>query len=270
MSEYEHAVKLAHLAGLSEPMRVSTELLHRTMISNSIITSALEVPRVFPDLKRRLFHGHLIGASPLQEVLSKLTGKDIPMDETFTKVAESIAEQTTVNAEAVISAAVIVLSHSNTDEVFTKACSIAIDLAPNSWKNALNVDAKVSLKDVLEKGGEGVLNDELNKLKQRLGKKSLPSRAGLLFSRVPIKLHKDIGKEDSSYYRESSLKAADDLRHDIVHRGKLQSLTIAKGAAVASLLNEAAATALRSLSWAFNIPLDFERLRGLVGVKTEI
>jgi hypothetical protein len=61
-----------------------------------------------------------------------------------------------VNAESVLSAAAIVLAHSNADDVFPGACGLAIELAPDEWKAELNFERKITLGKLREKGAEGV------------------------------------------------------------------------------------------------------------------
>ena len=123
----------------------------------------------------------------------------------------------------------------------------------------------VSLQDVFDKGTEAIKVSELASLKNRLGNKSLPNRAALLFERVPIRLHKDIPNDESSYYRESRLVEVDKLRHKIVHEGKLQGLTLQEGVDATHFLHEAAHTAIRSIIFEFGLPFDFKLFGELVG-----
>jgi len=91
-----------------------------------------------------------------------------PLDpaETLELIARGMAKQAVVNTEMVIAAAVVVLSHSTADDVFTTALEIAIDLDPNGWLSELSLDYKVSLKQMYEESVEGVLARALRQHKQ--------------------------------------------------------------------------------------------------------
>ena len=182
----------------------------------------------------------------------------------FNAIAKGLAEQAAVNAEAVIAAASIVLSHSTADDVFTQACGISIALASDEWGVELNEAKKVNLGDVRKMGVKGIFARELEQYKSRLGAKSLPTRAELLFRHVKIRKHKDIGPEDDLYFKTSKLQEADHLRHEIIHgRSRVGSIPITKAHATAQFLHEAATTALRSLAWQYGIEVDYEYMRTL-------
>jgi hypothetical protein len=253
---------------LAEARAKCTELFHRVMMSQATVSSGFEVQRAFPDLKRQVTHSHLSGESHFRAMFAEIRDESVPWDEdTFARVADVLAKQTTVNIETIISAAMLVLSHSTADDVFTQVCGLSIDLAPSEWKSELSLDRKVSLQDVFSKGQDGVLISELDHLKNRLGGKSLPNRADLLFSRVPIKLHKDIPKDESSYYRGERLREVDGLRHQIIHGASLPVVSLGESAQAVHFLHEAAHTAIRSLLFAFNLTINAEYLGELTGLK---
>jgi hypothetical protein len=126
------------------------------MMSQATITSALELPNVFPEFKTNLCERHMTGESPVVQVLTELKGHNLLEDRFFSTIAEGLATQATVNAESVLSAAAIVLAHSNADDVFPGACGLAIELAPDEWKAELNFERKITLGKLREKGAEGV------------------------------------------------------------------------------------------------------------------
>jgi hypothetical protein len=213
----------------------------------------------------------------MQEVLSKITkpidgwqpGSDFKPEFPYETIARGLAEQAAINAETVISAAAVVLAHSRTDEAFTIACEVAIDLAPKDWYSELSADRKIKLGDLRDEGAETIFEKELSAYKKRLGAKSLPSRAALLFRKVPIKLHKDIHPAENAYYRSSKLKEADDLRHEIVHGSVLPKISIAQSRATTHFFQEAAQTAVRSLGFAFKLSVDWNYLKELAETTTK-
>ena len=79
-------------------------------------------------------------------------GKPFELDKVMALVADGLAKQTAVNAELVISAAVVILSHSTADDVFTEVCKLAIDLDPDKWIPLLDPERKVSLQVLRNKG----------------------------------------------------------------------------------------------------------------------
>jgi hypothetical protein len=238
------------------------------MISQATVSSRLEIQKTIPDLRRKVMLSHLSGESSFRQLFIDLfqnTSASVNAPDAFPKMAEILAKQTSVNLETIVSASMIVLSHSTADDVFTAACGLSIDLSPEKWESELNLQRTVSLQDVFDKGTEAIKVSELASLKNRLGNKSLPNRAALLFERVPIRLHKDIPNDESSYYRESRLVEVDKLRHKIVHEGKLQGLTLQEGVDATHFLHEAAHTAIRSIIFEFGLPFDFKLFGELVG-----
>jgi hypothetical protein len=75
-------------------------------------------------------------------------------------------------------------------------------LAPDEWEAELNFERKITRGELREKGAEGVFSRELQLFERRLGAKSLPARAELLFGHVPIRKHKDILKEEAASIRD--------------------------------------------------------------------
>jgi hypothetical protein len=225
-----------------------SEVLLRIAISQSIINSALEIPRSFDVVQERSLESHRSGQSGVLDILLDGQIKGISSRDELDPFLKALALQTTVNAEMVISAAAIILSHSTADDVFTAACQMAIDLEPREWISELNLKRTVSLETLKEKGGDRVFADELRSYRDGLGGKSLPTRADLLFGHVLVKLHSAIPKEDVAYFRLSRLKEVDELRHRIVHGDGIQKVRLKDGIDAALFLHEAAQTALRSLA----------------------
>jgi hypothetical protein len=160
----------------------------------------------------------------------------------------------------VIAAAVIVLSHTTADDVFTGACELALAIEPSKWIHELNLDRTFTLKTLNEKGQQGVLALELERFRKRLPAKSLPSRAELFFRQIHI-IHNPMFKStDPQYFRLSALKDADDLRNGIVHGSGLPRVDLERSKNTMLFLHEAATTALRSLGNAYRLPLDYQLL----------
>ena len=228
------------------------------MISFSTINSALDIIRYSAGLKHQVFQSHVLGKTALRELLSQLKpagGVDPVRD--FDQIAAKISEQSTVNAEMVISAAAIVLAHSTADDVFTAVCKIAILARPAEWISELNLDRKVTLRDLTEKGQGKVFEEQLKALGSQLSAKSLPNRAEILFRHLPIKENKNIKDTDPEHFRMSRLKELDELRTRIVHGSGIQpAIPLKEGRQGSSFLYESACTAMRSLGTAYSIPLD--------------
>jgi hypothetical protein len=242
------------------------EVVYRIMMSGATVNSALDLPDVFPDFKKHVFESHVSGRSVAVDLLSQMTEGGLK-EEMLTGIAKGLAEQAATNAETVVSAAVIVLAHSAVDDAFTAACEVAIDLDETSWRGELNRTRKVDLGEVIDLGMDGLLVRELEQFKKKLGAKSLPSRAELLFRHVPIRKHKEVGPEENAYYRGSKMEEADKLRHEIVHGSRLPPLSIEKSKSMSSFLFEAAYTAFRSIAFKFNLPFDMEHFQEVAGVK---
>jgi hypothetical protein len=181
---------------VATPAEVSTrlsELFLKTAISQSIIISALEIPKSFDVVQQRSFESHRSGESGVLDILiGRKIINGISSKDQFDPLLKAFALQTTMNAEVAISAAAIILSHSTADDAFTAACEMAIDLEPEEWISKLNLKKSVTLQALKEKGADRVFADELRSYRNGLGGKSMVKRADLLFGHVPIKLHGDI------------------------------------------------------------------------------
>jgi hypothetical protein len=247
----------AESSQLAHASRSCSELLRRTMISQAILASALEIPKMSDAIRERMLRNHVSGATGLRELLRdpKLFTSDDP-DRDFPKIAELFARQAAVNGEMVIAGAVVVLSHSTADDVFTAACGLAVELDQRSWISEINPERTVSVRDLRDKSLEGIFEIELERLKKQMPDKSLPNRAELFFRHVPIVQNDIFGSTDPQYFRASTLKEVDDLRNDIVHRNGLVRVNLKQSTDAMLFLHEAATTALRSLGYAYNIPLD--------------
>jgi hypothetical protein len=91
-------------------------VLRRAIISQSIMSSALEIPKVSGALKDMGRYEHHGGDTGLQSLLKEMIPTEtVDPVRDFDKIAEFLAQQTAVNCERVIPAAVVVLSHSTAD-----------------------------------------------------------------------------------------------------------------------------------------------------------
>jgi len=232
-------------------------------VSGTIMAAALELPTMSSELKQRVFRAHVAGKTGLRSFLSELS-TDPPYDpvKDFERIAGLLAEQRAVNGEMVIAAAVVVLSHSMTDDVFTAACGLAIELGPTGWIPDLNPDRHVTLKTLREKGAEEVFRLELERFRRLLPAKSLPNRADLFFRHVPIRHDTIYTSKDAEYFQQSKLEEADELRNGIVHGSGLPQIDLELSRNTMLFLHEAALTALRSLAYAYKIPVDATALLG--------
>jgi hypothetical protein len=242
----------------------STKLLLRTFHSQAIVGSSLGVLDVLGSLKNKVLQDHLSGGSGVLNLLlqSKLIiGFDANRD--FSKIADALADQAKINAEKVVAAAAIILSHSLADDIFTESCKMAIELDPDLWRPDLKLERTFPLKIIMEEGIDNLLTQELTRFGNSVGNKSLPNRAQLLFSHVPIDHHSLVHPTDEEYFKMDKLVELDDLRHDLVHRDGLPKILPEKGAQAMAFFHEAAQTALRSVANAYGVPLDFEYMKSL-------
>ena len=237
------------------------ELFHRVMLSRAIVSSALELRGVLGELEMKMRHHHASGVSGVKDLLTEHKiivpieeGKPFDVEEVMPLIAKGLAKQAAVNAEKVISAAVVILSHSIADDVFTEVCKLAIDLDPAKWIPLLELERKVTLRSVKEKGADGIFEEELQRLKSRMGGKSFPNRAKILFERVPIQMNPQILRTDPDYFKLSQLKEVDELRVKLVHSNGLPEIDPEAGNKFAGFLHEAASTAVRSLVVIYEIP----------------
>src|ERR1700693_6376530 len=142
-SPSDHPLKIATAS------RRCTELLHRIQISQAIVGSALEVPSVSSALEEMTRRRHVASESGIRALLAEYNfivpiepGKPLDTEKVVSLLAEGLAKQTAVNAAMVISAAVVILSHSTADDVFTEVCKLAIDLDPTKWIPLLDLEIK--------------------------------------------------------------------------------------------------------------------------------
>jgi len=247
-----------------------SELLVKVSTSEAIQRSALEVLRVLNSIKMLVLRDHMSGVSGVRELLSQYEVlKPFDLEKAFPGIAQALADQSAANIEKVISSAVIILSHSLADDIFSEACSLAIDIDPKKWISQISTQREVSLQALQVKGVDGVIADELKSLKIQLAAKSLPNRADILFTNVPIRRHPDIPKDDPRYFKGATLKQADDLRHGLIHRNGVAQIDPASGPEFMGFLHEAAHTALRSIGFAYRISIDAEFFKALGEKRTE-
>jgi hypothetical protein len=151
------------------------ELLYRIFISQSSVSSALEVPRVSATLEETVRRRHLSGETGVRDLLAEYklivpieAGKPFEAEEVLPLISDALAKQTAVNVDMVISAAVVILSHSTADDVFTEACKLAIDLDPTKWIPLLNPKRKITLQSLRDKGSQQKTSPTLmQKLKRK-------------------------------------------------------------------------------------------------------
>lgn len=269
MADANPKVKLQPTCDRPEASRRCTAIFHRITISQAIVSSALEVPKVSDTLAKEVLRSHLTGETGLAEALSGLLqpldpGKPLDPAKSLELIAGGIAKQTVINTEMVIAAAVVVLSHSTADDVFTAALEIAIDLDPNEWLSEISLEHKVTLKQMYEESVEGVFAKALKSFRNQLGRKeSLPSRADLLFRHIKILHNSNFEAKDPRHFKTALLKGADNLRMRIVHGTGLPKIDIDHSKSTMLFLHEAAFTAIRSVGAAFKLPLDMEYFQQL-------
>jgi len=238
-------------------------LLRRTIVSQSIMSSALQIPKASDALKEVVLYKHQSGLTGLQSLVREMTPTEaVDPVRDFDKIAEVLAQQAAVNGENLIAAFVVVLSHATADDVLTGACELAMDLDPGGWIPDLNMERKVSLATILEKGASGVFASELEKLRQQLSGKALPNRAEQFFRHVKIRHHPMFDPADFRYFRVSRLKEADELRNRIVHGSGLPEIDLELATQTMLFLHEAATTAMRSLASAYRLPIEWSILLG--------
>ena len=250
-------------AVLEEASRRVGELLHRTILSSAIMSSALEIPKFSGLIKENVFSDHFSGSTGVRAMIEDMKllkpldpEKPSDPDKAFELIARALAEQSAVNGEMVIAAAVVVLSHSTADDVFTGACNLAVRLDPSKWIPELNLERTFTLRTLNEQGAAGVFATEFERFKKQLPGKSLPKRGKLFFRHVPIVHNSMFSPTDPQYFRLSALKEADDLRISIVHGSSLPRITPERSKNTALFLHEASTTALRSLAFAYSLRLD--------------
>ena len=238
-------------------------VLRRAIVSQSTMSAALEIPTASGAFKDMVQDEHHAGVTDLQSLLKEIMPTEtVDPVRDFDKIAEFLAQKTAVNCERVIAAAVIILSHSTADDVFTAACELAIELDPANWIPELNMKRKVPLGLLKQKGPSGVFAVELERFRQKLSERSLPSRAELFFRHVKIQHHPMLGPADFRYFRVSRLKEADDLRNGVVHGSSLPQINLDLSASTMLFLHEAAITTMRSLTFLYRLPMEWTILLG--------
>lgn len=254
---------VTNLARLFAVSKRYSAVLRRAIVSQATMSSALEVPKVSGALQDMVRTEHRAGVTDLQSLLKEMmpTETTDPVKD-FDKIAEFLSQQTAMNGENIIAAAVVVFSHSTADDVFTGACELAIELDPATWIPELNMERKVPLGLLKEKGSSGVFAVELERLRQQLPKRSLPGRAELFFRHVKIRHHSIFGPDDVRYFRMSKLKEADDLRKSIMHGSGLTQIDLDLSTTTMLFLHAAAMTALRSLASSYRLPIEWTVLLG--------
>jgi hypothetical protein len=235
-----------------------SELMCRVIVSQSMITSVLELPKASETFHEQILAESSTGRAGLRTLLEQTTSPETAeaaID--FDGIADTVARQTSLTGAELIAAAAIVLSYSMADDIFTAACESAVELDPASWIPELSMERKVPLRD---KGPAGVFAHELDKYRQLLPERSLPNRAELFFRHVKIRHHSKIGPADLRYFRQSRLVEADNLQNNILHSGAIPQIDLELGQQIVLFLHEAAITALRSLAAAYRLPVQWNIL----------
>jgi hypothetical protein len=244
--------------------RQCAEHLRRIVFSQSMLTSALEVFATSGAIKEQILSEVPAGKSSVRSLLQEIASPE-PSDSgiDFDEITDTLAPQTAASTENVIAAAMIILSHATTDDIFTAACESAIELDPASWFSELSMERKVPLSLLRDKGPAGVFALELDKLRQQLSERPLPNRAELFFRHVKIRHHPMFQPADVQYFRQSRLVEAENLRNNILHEGGLPQIDLELGKQIMLFLHEAALTALRSLASAYRLPVEWNILLGV-------
>jgi hypothetical protein len=251
------------VARLLSASKSYSALLRRIIVSQSVLNSVLKMAGSSDASRERVQCEHEPGITGLQSVLKETAGREaIDPVRDFDKIAEVLAQQTSVNGESVIAAAVLLLSHAIADDALTGACGLAIDLDPGAWIADLSLERKVTLGSILEKGTSGVFAGELDKLRQQLASKPLANRAEQFFRHVKIRHHPEFDPMDFRYFRVSKLKEADELRNSIVHGSGIVDFDLVQAGRTMLFLHEAAIVAMRSLAYSYHLPMEWSILFG--------
>jgi hypothetical protein len=239
--------------------RKQAELLRRIVLSQSMMSSILEISAA-EGFKRQAL-GEAVSRAGLQSVLQEIASSETADGKIdFQKIADDLAGQVPATGENVMAAVVVVLSHSVADDVFTGACESAIELDPVNWIPELNMERKIPLGLLRDKGPAGVFAAELEKLRQQLSAKALPSRAELFFRHVKIRHSPSFGPADPQCFRQSKLVEAEALQNAIVHGSDLSLVGLEQSRQTMLFLHQAALTALRSLASAYRLPVEWNTL----------
>jgi hypothetical protein len=227
------------------------------------MSSALEIPKASSALKDIVRYEHRAEVTGLRSLLKEMMPTETRETvREFDEIVEFLSQQTAVNCERIIAAAVVVLSHSTADDVFTAACELAIELDPATWIPELDMKRTVPIGLLKQKGLSGVFADELERLRRKIPRMSLARRAELFFRRVTIRHHPMFGPADVRYFRLSKLKEADDLRNSVVHGSGLPQIELDLSSSTMLFLHEAAITAMRSLATSYRLPVEWTILLG--------
>ena len=253
------------LKSYDERCRWLTELILRVTEDFGVVVSAAKVKVAAAG--EAIFEDQIMADSVLRQVLASGALKTVDPAPDVGTLARLVAAQTVANAEKVMAAACIVLAHSIVDDIFTECCLLAIECDPNGWVHEIDPDRKLSLRDLKSKGEKAVMAQELEKLGRQLGGKALPNRAEILFRHAPVAHQPTIATTDPRYFRLSTLKELDGLRHGVVHRGGLTQLDAALTIDRVAFLLEAAATGIRSVSNAYHVGADRDHLAQLLAAR---
>jgi hypothetical protein len=243
--------------------RHCAELLRRVVFSQSMLSSALEILATSSGISEQILCETPVGKSAFRAVLLEIASPETgeaAID--FDKITDALTRQTAVTAVNVIAAAMVVLSHATATDIFTAVCESGIELDPASWFSELSMERKVPLSLLRDKGPAGVFALELEKFRQQLPDKPLPVRAELFFRHVKIRHHAMFGPADIQYFRQSRLVEAENLRNNILHEEGLPQIDLDRGRHIMLFLHEAALTALRSLAFAYRLPVEWNILLG--------
>lgn len=122
--------------------RQCSELLRRVIVSQSRLSSTLEISTASDALKENL-NQRPSGRAALQSLLQQIaSGETADPAIDFAEMADTLAQQTSVTGESVTAASVVILSHAIAEDIFTAACESAIELDPASWFSELNMERK--------------------------------------------------------------------------------------------------------------------------------
>jgi hypothetical protein len=238
-----------------------SELMRRVIVSQSMMISVLELPKASETFNEQILAENSSGRATLRTLLERYTSPDTAeaaID--FDGIADAVAQQTSLTGAELIAASAIVLSHSMADDIFTAACESAVELDPASWIPELSMERKIPLSLLRDKGPAGVFAHELDKYRQQLPERSLPSRAELFFRHVKIRHHPKIGPADVRYFRQSRLVEADNLQNNILQGSVMPQIDLDLSQQIVLFLHEAAITALRSLAAAYRLPVQWNIL----------
>ncbi|MGB7438979.1 MAG: hypothetical protein WBR26_23680 [Candidatus Acidiferrum sp.] len=254
---------IVDLPRLTLASRKHAEALRRVILNQVNMSSALELPKLSEAFQQHISSELFASGSALPEFLRDMASPQ-PTDSSpdLDKIAEALIQQASATGENVIASAVVLLSHATADDVFTSVCESAIDLDPAKWITELNMERKIPLSLLREKGAAGVFALELDKLCHQVAAKPLPSRAELFFRYVKIRHHPKFSPADPEYFRISKLVDADELKNSIAHGSTVPQIDLDLSKRTMSFLHEAAMTALRSLAAAYRLPFDWNTLLG--------